>query len=131
MNEEERIKQEYHRRSGDPSYRYLYSLLNPTALVVMQSLERALMRALRHEGITDLSSFKMLDVGCGGGSHILRWINYGVKPGNIAGIDLVERVEQARRHCRRRRSPAGGASFHERSTLILSRSMWYFVNPKR
>jgi ubiquinone/menaquinone biosynthesis C-methylase UbiE len=98
VTEEERIKQEYERRSGDPVYRHLYSLLNPAALVGMQSLERALMRALRREGTTDVSSAKILDVGCGSGSHILRWINYGASPGNVAGIDLLsERVEQARR----------------------------------
>jgi ubiquinone/menaquinone biosynthesis C-methylase UbiE len=124
VTEEQRIKQEYHRRSGDPAYRYLYSSLNPAALVGMQGFERALVRALRHERITDLSSFKMLDVGCGGGSHILRWINYGVKPGNMAGIDLMsERVEQAR--CRL----PGGVDLREgdASSLPYERSTFDIV----
>jgi ubiquinone/menaquinone biosynthesis C-methylase UbiE len=124
VKEEERIKQEYERRAADPAYRHLYSLLNQATLAGVQSLERGWMHVLRDEGITDLSSTKILDVGCGSGGPILRWITFGVRPGNIAGIDLLsERVEQARQQL----PPAVDLRQGDASSLPFERSSFDIV----
>jgi ubiquinone/menaquinone biosynthesis C-methylase UbiE len=40
---------------------------------------------------------RLLDVGCGAGGELLRWLSYGCLPANCAGIDLLpERIAQAR-----------------------------------
>jgi SAM-dependent methyltransferase len=69
----------------------------------MQEQERAVMRLVQRAGLGDLSEMKVLDVGCGGGGQLLRWIGWGVPPAHCAGIDLLaDRVESARQ-----RLPAG------------------------
>jgi ubiquinone/menaquinone biosynthesis C-methylase UbiE len=97
MTEQQRIADEYRRRASEESYRYRYSMLDPASLHAMQSRERAVMALLRRQGISDLPSQRLLDVGCGSGGELLRWISYGCQPDNCAGIDLMpDRVAQAR-----------------------------------
>lgn len=63
----------------------------------MQSLERNLLALLKQEGMTALADKKILDVGCGTGTYLRRFIDYGARPDNLSGIDLLpERVELAR-----------------------------------
>lgn len=95
--ERQRIQAEYQRRATDPVLKRLYSPLNPDALFSLQQRERAVMALLRKCEVLDLSGRKLLDLGCGQGNSILRWLTYGLQPSHCVGIDLMpERVEAAR-----------------------------------
>jgi ubiquinone/menaquinone biosynthesis C-methylase UbiE len=96
MSDLQRIEAEYNRRSGNAGYQSLYSVFNAGNLHAVHSRERALMSLLRRNGLTNLSDVSLLDIGCGSGGELLRWIGYGVKPENCAGVDLMpDRVAAA------------------------------------
>lgn len=93
-----RLEAEYARRDGDNIYRERYSCFSGATLQHKQSLERALLILLKRHNFSDLSEKKILDVGCGVGSHLRRFLEYGALPAHLAGIDLiVPRIEHARR----------------------------------
>lgn len=75
----------------------VYGILHRSNQLVVHGIERALFNAFRRAGWTDFGSRQFLDIGCGTGGLLLRWIQWGVSPGNCHGIDLVShRLEQAR-----------------------------------
>lgn len=54
------------------------------------------MLGLRAVGVRDMSGLRVLDVGCGGGVELVRFIARGAQPANCFGIDLdASRVAQA------------------------------------
>lgn len=93
--EVERIRKAYgdrQERVGDK-----YSHFNPATLLQVQQRERILLGALAQHGIHDLTSVQILDVGCGLGDALRRFISYGVRPERLHGIDLLpERASLAR-----------------------------------
>ena len=92
-----RLEAEYEKRdSGSiPSDRYSY--FNEAALLHAQSLERNLLALLKRHNFMHLREKKILDVGCGSGSHLRRFIEYGASPANLYGVDLMtNRIELAR-----------------------------------
>lgn len=96
MSDLQRIEVEYTRRAGSAAYQTLYSVFNAGNLHAIHSRERALMSLLRRNNLADLSNVRLLDVGCGSGGELLRWIGYGVRPENCSGIDLMpERIVSA------------------------------------
>lgn len=97
MNEElQNITRRYERRKNIPAYQY--SRLNPAVNAIFQQRQRALLSIFSQIGITDLSSTRVLEVGCGGGSNLLELIQFGVKPENMVANELLpERVESSRR----------------------------------
>ena len=64
-----------------------YSLFSPGHMYHSQSLERAVVRALRKEGIATLGGLRILDVGCGGASWLDGLTRFGASPQNLYGID--------------------------------------------
>jgi ubiquinone/menaquinone biosynthesis C-methylase UbiE len=67
-------------------------------VVLVQSLERMLLRLLSNWKVESLSAKRILDVGCGGGQWLGEFIRFGAEPENLVGIDLVEEhVARARR----------------------------------
>lgn len=96
MGEAERIAERYSRRQRLPEGRY--SLFDPGNLFIVQQRERLLLAMLKREGLIDLSAAKLLEVGCGDGWWLRKFVEYGVRPENLEGIDLLpERVEKAGR----------------------------------
>ena len=92
-----RLKAEYERRASDNLYAGRYSYFNEAALLHVSSLERNLLALLKKHQCTLLSEKKILDVGCGSGGHLRRFLDYGALPANLSGIDLmIPRIEQAR-----------------------------------
>jgi ubiquinone/menaquinone biosynthesis C-methylase UbiE len=89
-DELDRIRSEYSRRATDPRLANLYTALNPADLFAIQSRERALIRLLRAEGMTSLSELRLLDLGCGSGGELCRFLGYGASPSNMYGIDLLD-----------------------------------------
>jgi ubiquinone/menaquinone biosynthesis C-methylase UbiE len=91
-----RIEHMYAKRASDPVLQRRYSLLNPATLHHVQSLEKAILADLVRFGISDLAECRILDVGCGSGGWLARFLLYGAKPERLAGIDLLPaRVAQA------------------------------------
>jgi SAM-dependent methyltransferase len=60
------------------------------ALLADQEKERALVRMLRSSGMADrIAERRLLEIGCGGGGNLLRFIRLGFRPENIVGNDLL------------------------------------------
>jgi ubiquinone/menaquinone biosynthesis C-methylase UbiE len=93
-----RIRSEYHLRASGKVPQGRYGLFNEAALLHAQSVERALLSLLKRHGLTRLTDKTILDVGCGGGSNLRRFIEYGARAEHLTGLDLLpERIESARR----------------------------------
>jgi len=92
-----RIQDEYKRRATSQELIDRYSLFNEATLLQSHSLERNLLALLKQHRFTHLADKKILDVGCGIGMQLQRFLAYGAKPNNLSGIDLMaDRIEQAR-----------------------------------
>lgn len=92
-----RIKQEYEQRANNPVLAERYSLFNEAALLQTHGLEYELLSLLKKQHFTKLAEKRILDVGCGVGMQLQRFLAYGARPENLAGIDLLaERIEWAR-----------------------------------
>lgn len=93
-----RLDAEYRRRDSSDVLADRYSLFNESALLHSQSLERIQLTLLKRHGFTNLTEKRILDVGCGSGSHLRRFLEYGAQPTHLFGIDLMEhRIEEAQR----------------------------------
>ncbi len=94
--EEVRIHEVYAKRQGDVRY----SWFSPGHLFIIQERERQLLGLLKKKGIAPLEGKVMLEVGCGTGYWLRQFINWGIRPSNLNGIDLLpDRVDEARRLC--------------------------------
>ncbi len=93
-----RLEAEYERRASNTLYAERYSYFNEATLLHVHCLERSLLALLKQHKFTSLADKKILDVGCGSGTHLRRFLDYGALPVNLSGIDLMPpRIEQARR----------------------------------
>ena len=88
------VKARYARRAAADTR---YSLFDPTALQALQERQRAVLRRLARQGLTDLPALRLLDVGCGTGGNLLDCLRMGFAAEHLAGIELLaERLEVAR-----------------------------------
>lgn len=95
--ERARVEAAYGRRDARRDAR-LYSYFNPANLLSIQERERRVLAMLAARGLSDLASLRILEVGCGSGFWLRQLINWGARPENLAGIDLLlSRVVQGRR----------------------------------
>lgn len=96
MNQEEKeIKIRYEKRKNISSDRY--SILNPASILIEQEKERALIKWIKENNIEPLENKKLLEIGCGGGYNLLKFVRLGFKPQNIFANDLIsERLQSAR-----------------------------------
>jgi ubiquinone/menaquinone biosynthesis C-methylase UbiE len=93
-----RLDAEYGRRDSSNVLAGRYSHFNESALLGSQSLERILLTLLKRHGFSNLAEKKILDVGCGRGGQLRRFLEYGALPTNLFGIDLIaHRIEEAQR----------------------------------
>ena len=75
-----------------------YSALNPDVWQTLQERQRALLGLFARLGWSDLSSRRLLEVGCGGGTNLLELLRLGFAPEHLIGAELLpERHAQARR----------------------------------
>jgi SAM-dependent methyltransferase len=94
--EEARIKSAYGKRSGGLQY----SWSNPAYLFDLQELERRLLAILRAQGLYSLNDKKILEIGCGYAYWLRRFIQWGARPENTTGLDLLsDRVAKAKQLC--------------------------------
>jgi ubiquinone/menaquinone biosynthesis C-methylase UbiE len=95
-SEVERIEQAYDRRRVEiPSERY--SWLNPGQALMIQEMEQHILSGLAKRRYSTLRNATVLDVGCGDGRWLRHFIEWGARPENLFGVDLLEqRIERAR-----------------------------------
>ena len=62
----------------------------PGNLFMAQERERVTLDLLRRHGAFPLADKRILDVGCGAGKPLLRFLQYGARPENLFGVDLLE-----------------------------------------
>ena len=97
MNETERIKGVYDKRK-EVIPKDWYTYFNRGNLFIIQQRQRKMLQLLDKYGMNPLEDKKILDVGCGGGGELRNLLQYGAKPENLFGIDLLEeRVEFAKK----------------------------------
>ncbi len=93
-----RIRAEYERRDASQEIAARYGPFNDASLFLSHGLERNLLALLKQHNCTQLAYKRILDVGCGTGGQLQRFIAYGAKAAHLSGIDLMaEHIEQARR----------------------------------
>ena len=93
----DRIRAEYARRAVNAELAARYTRLNAANLFAIHSRERALAKLLDLEGLPSFAEIKVLDVGCGSGSELVQWSQYGVPPKHLCGVDLLwDRLRSAR-----------------------------------
>ena len=97
-SERQRIVDEYARRAREiPADRYSWG--EPANQFLQAQLWRDCIDALRRRGAYPLNGRKVLDVGCGMGTWLMEFVQWGADPAELAGIDLVEdRVALAKRN---------------------------------
>lgn len=94
-----RIKEVYRRREIDvPKDRY--SLFKEENLLAHLDLEHEIVNLFKKFSRTALEKERILDVGCGRAYWLRQMIQWGARPENLFGIDLVpDRLQDARNLC--------------------------------
>ena len=99
LGEANRIEAAYARRDAE-ALEHRYSDFQIANLLRVQEFERRLLRRLPSKANTSLEEQKILEVGCGTGYWIRKFIQWGARPGNLAGVDLLTaRIQMARELC--------------------------------
>jgi len=92
-----RIRAEYERRARDlPADFYAWS--KPGNLLLQQHATRACIAALYRAALFPLRGRRIADIGCGQGSWLLEFVQWGADPAALHGVDLSpDRIAAARR----------------------------------
>ena len=91
-NEAQAVAQRYARRVASERY----SFLNPDVWQSVQERQRAMLKLFVGLGWGELSTRRVLEVGCGSGGNLLELLRLGFAPRNLAGIELLpDRFAQA------------------------------------
>lgn len=103
-----RIQNEYRRRDATGLPELLYRYTNPAFMFHMQEREWAILTMLREAGFS-LYGSRVLEVGCGVGHILQRFVEFGVQ--EAVGIDLMEaRIAEGRRRYPALRLEQGNAA---------------------
>jgi len=66
-----------------------YNFLQPDVWQSVQERQRAMLQLLRAQGVTDLATLRVLEVGCGAGGNLLELLRLGFAPQHLAGAELL------------------------------------------
>jgi SAM-dependent methyltransferase len=105
-----RITAEYERRERElpPDF---YGWSTPSNLLMHEHTLRGCISLLRRASLFPLGGRRIADVGCGAGTWLLEFVQWGADPTALCGIDLsAERIERARRRLPHADLRLGGAS---------------------
>jgi SAM-dependent methyltransferase len=93
VSELDKIRERYARRTA------VYEPWDASVYMSRQELERRLMSMLKCQGMLPPDSRRLLDMGCGTGSHLLFFVRLGFLPERLVGVDLLEeRTTRAKRN---------------------------------
>jgi len=93
--EEDRIRNAYARRPSDST---LNTWSNASFVFRVHERERLLLKLLTRYGFMPLLGRRILEVGCGNGSWLREFIQWGALPEHLCGVDLLpDRIAEARR----------------------------------
>lgn len=95
-----RIPAEYERRQRELPADF-YSWSKPANLLMHQQTARSCIRILHRASLFPLQGLRVADIGCGNGSWLLEFVQWGADPARLAGIDLIP----ARIRCAQGRIP--------------------------
>jgi SAM-dependent methyltransferase len=96
MNDEAKAVAERYERRKSAIDTSRYSMLKPDVWLAAQERQRAVLRLFARLGWSDVSSRRVLEVGCGSGDNLLEMLRLGFAPRNLAGIELLpDRFAQA------------------------------------
>ena len=84
-----RLREEYANRENRLVGSDIYSYLNRSNLFILQSRQRAFLRALRRHQCKSLANKRILELGCGKGGVLLEFLSYGASPERLHGTDLI------------------------------------------
>ena len=105
-----RISIEYDRRAREIPDDF-YSLGKPANLLMHTQTIRNCISALRRGSLFPLNGLRIADIGCGVGTWLLEFLQWGADSEYIAGIDLMPaRLERARRRLPQADLHVGSAS---------------------
>jgi SAM-dependent methyltransferase len=91
-DEAQAVAQRYARRVAGERY----SFLKPDVWQSVQERQRAMLKLFVGLGWGELSTRRVLEVGCGSGGNLLELLRLGFAPRNLAGIELLpDRFAQA------------------------------------
>ena len=91
--ESDAVAERYARRAATDRY----SMLRPDVWQTVQERQRAMLRLFAHLGFADLSTLRLLEVGCGSGGNLQELLRLGFAPQQLSGAELLpERIAQAR-----------------------------------
>jgi SAM-dependent methyltransferase len=89
MSEVDLIRERYARRKSIPEVD-LNNPLRPERYLAGQELDRSLIRLFKRANLPPLSTKKVLEIGCGSGSNLLRLLRFGFDPHNLIGNELIQ-----------------------------------------
>ena len=89
MDDLARLRDEYQDRERRLAGSDLYSWFNTASLFAIHERQKAVLAALKKQGLTDLSPLNILEMGCGGGGVLKEFLAFGASPCNLYGVDLL------------------------------------------
>jgi SAM-dependent methyltransferase len=96
VDELERIRAEYRRRDREIAQGF-YATERPANLFIRHGQERGIVELLHTHGVTPLRDRRLLDIGCGNGQWLAAFEGFGMRRGDLAGIDLDDaRIQECR-----------------------------------
>lgn len=94
-----RLRGEYENRKLRFAGRDEYSRLNLANFFAIQQRQRAILNVFRENRSVELSKLKILEMGCGNGGILLEFLEFGLMPTNLYGVDLLpDRIMNAHKH---------------------------------
>lgn len=105
-----RIANEYERRARELPADF-YSWANPANLMMHEQAARACIRLLHRASLFPLSGLRIADIGCGDGTWLLEFMQWGAHAPALHGIDLgIDRSARARQRIPQADIRTGSAS---------------------
>lgn len=96
QQEVERLQQVYQGYQVREAVQPLWSRHNVGNQAIIKERNAGLKRLLQTKNFLPLTNCKILDVGCGTGSNLAKFIEWGALASNLYGVDLLpERIEAA------------------------------------
>jgi ubiquinone/menaquinone biosynthesis C-methylase UbiE len=97
LTEVERLQQVYRGYSGRGFGESKWSAANRGNQMILDEYRLRLGRLLAQAGLIPLRKQRILDLGCGAGSRLATFLDWGAQPEKLFGVDLIpERIRAAR-----------------------------------